>query len=270
MNEPHAVDHAADRERPLAADDRADLAAGDHQRRHHERVGVIAPWIPVTVVPTSFGDGRDRDVHHRAVQRHQELARRQRQEDDLTARRFARHPAQYLALRRGELVDHAREAPSAGRRTRARRCRCRQPRTLPGARAVLRPGRAGRPRGRGLRGELERALAIARVPRLDDGRSRRRDRASGRTPRRPARSRTRRTCASLSQAPRPRRPGSRTNGRRAPCPACRMRRTTCATLLERQEVREHAVPPSRRRAAASARAAPRARSAPVPPAVTRA
>ncbi len=33
-----AVDHAADRERALAADDRADLGAGDHQRRHHERV----------------------------------------------------------------------------------------------------------------------------------------------------------------------------------------------------------------------------------------
>ena len=33
-----AVDHAADGERPLAAEDLADLAAGDHQRRHHQRV----------------------------------------------------------------------------------------------------------------------------------------------------------------------------------------------------------------------------------------
>ena len=35
---PDAVDHAADRERPLAADDLADLAAGDHQRGHDQRV----------------------------------------------------------------------------------------------------------------------------------------------------------------------------------------------------------------------------------------
>ena len=33
-----AVDHAADGERPLAPDDRADLAAGDHERGHDERV----------------------------------------------------------------------------------------------------------------------------------------------------------------------------------------------------------------------------------------
>ena len=32
------VDHAADRERALAAEDRAHLPAGDHQRRHHQRV----------------------------------------------------------------------------------------------------------------------------------------------------------------------------------------------------------------------------------------
>ena len=31
VSEPHAVDDAADRERPLAADDLADLPAGDHQ-----------------------------------------------------------------------------------------------------------------------------------------------------------------------------------------------------------------------------------------------
>ena len=33
-----AVDHAADRERALAPDQRADLAAGDHQHRHDQRV----------------------------------------------------------------------------------------------------------------------------------------------------------------------------------------------------------------------------------------
>ena len=35
---PAGVDDAADRERALAAEDLADLPAGDHQRRHHQRV----------------------------------------------------------------------------------------------------------------------------------------------------------------------------------------------------------------------------------------
>ena len=80
MNDPHAVDHAADRERALAADDLADLSAGDHQRRHHERVERDRGLDPGDRRPDVLGDRRDRHVHHRAVERHQELARRQRQQ----------------------------------------------------------------------------------------------------------------------------------------------------------------------------------------------
>ena len=76
-----AVDHAADRERPLAADQGADLAAGDHQRRHHQRVEGDRGLDPGDVRPDVLGDGRDRDVHHRRVERHQELAGGQGEQD---------------------------------------------------------------------------------------------------------------------------------------------------------------------------------------------
>ena len=82
---PCAVDHAADRERPLAADDRPDLGAGDHQRRHHERVGGDRALDPGHGRSDVLGDRRDRDVHDAAVQRHQELRRREGQENELRA-----------------------------------------------------------------------------------------------------------------------------------------------------------------------------------------
>ena len=68
-----AVDHAADREGALAADDLADLAAGDHERRHHQRVEGDRRLDPGHGRADVLGDGRDRDVHHRAVEHHQEL-----------------------------------------------------------------------------------------------------------------------------------------------------------------------------------------------------
>ena len=78
VNDPHAVDDAADRERTLAPDDLADLAARDHERRHHQRVqrdrGLDAGDVGADVL----GDGRDRHVHHRRVERHEELPGRER------------------------------------------------------------------------------------------------------------------------------------------------------------------------------------------------
>ena len=75
-----AVDHAADRERPATADDRADLPARDHERGHHQRVegdgGLDAGDGRAHVV----GDGGHRHVHHRAVERHQELRGGERDE----------------------------------------------------------------------------------------------------------------------------------------------------------------------------------------------
>ena len=82
-----AVDHAADRERALAADDRSDLGAGDHQRRHHERVRRDRALDPGHGRAHVLRDRRDRDVHHRAVQRHQELPARERQEHEHGRRR---------------------------------------------------------------------------------------------------------------------------------------------------------------------------------------
>ena len=87
------VDHAADREGAAAAEDLADLAAGDHEGGHHQRVegdrGLDAGDARVEVL----GDGRHRDVHHRAVEHHQELPRAQRREDQPgRGARFAVHP----------------------------------------------------------------------------------------------------------------------------------------------------------------------------------
>ena len=77
-----AVDHAADRERPLAADDGADLRPGDHQRRHDERVGGDRALDPGDGGADVLRDRCDRDVHHRRVERHQELAGREREQHD--------------------------------------------------------------------------------------------------------------------------------------------------------------------------------------------
>ena len=79
---PAGVDDAADRERALAAEDLADLAAGDHQRRHHERVHRDRRLDPGHRRVEILGDRRDRRIHHRRVQGHHELARSQRQQDD--------------------------------------------------------------------------------------------------------------------------------------------------------------------------------------------
>jgi hypothetical protein len=76
---PRAVDEQPDQERALSANHRPDLAARHHQHRHHERVEndctLDAGDRRVEVV----GDGRDGDVHDRAVERHQELSGAQRQ-----------------------------------------------------------------------------------------------------------------------------------------------------------------------------------------------
>ncbi len=84
---PAPVDHAPDRERALAPDDRADLGAGDHQRGHHERVRRDRALDPGDRGPDVLGHRRDRDVHDRAVERHEELPRREREQDEHRAAR---------------------------------------------------------------------------------------------------------------------------------------------------------------------------------------
>jgi hypothetical protein len=83
---PQAVDHAPDREGPLPAYEGADLAAGDHQHRHHQRVGRDGALDPGNGRSHVVGDRRDRDVHDRAVERHQELPGGERQQDRLRGR----------------------------------------------------------------------------------------------------------------------------------------------------------------------------------------
>ena len=79
---PAPVDHAPDREGALAAEDLAELAAGDHQRGHHQRVEGDRGLDPGHRRADVLGHGGDRHVHDRAVQRHQELRRGQRQQHD--------------------------------------------------------------------------------------------------------------------------------------------------------------------------------------------
>ena len=76
------VDDAPDRERALPADDLADLAAGDHQGGHHQRVQRDRRLDPGDRRPDVAGDRGDRRVHDGRVQGHDELPRRQRQQDD--------------------------------------------------------------------------------------------------------------------------------------------------------------------------------------------
>ena len=76
------VDDAADGEGAAAADDAADLAAGDHQAGHHQRVQGDGRLDAGDRGAHVLGHGGDRDVHDRAVQRHDELAGRQHEEDE--------------------------------------------------------------------------------------------------------------------------------------------------------------------------------------------
>jgi hypothetical protein len=47
----------------------------DHQRRHHQYVERDRSLDAGHVRPDILGDGGNRDVHHRGVERHQELTR---------------------------------------------------------------------------------------------------------------------------------------------------------------------------------------------------
>ena len=106
-----AVDDAPDREGPLAADDGSDLGAGEHQRRHHERVGGDRALNPGHGRAHVLRHGRDRDVHHRAVERHQELPGSQRQEDEHGTARPPGHSA--LSSDYFSRAPRLRPAPSA-------------------------------------------------------------------------------------------------------------------------------------------------------------
>ena len=77
------VDDASDRECALAPDHLTDLPAGDHQRRHHERVQRDRGLDPGHRRSHILRDRRDRRVHDRRVQRHHELPGRQRDQGDL-------------------------------------------------------------------------------------------------------------------------------------------------------------------------------------------
>ena len=77
---PTRVDHAPERKRTLAADDLPDPPAGDHERRHHQRVQRDRRLDPGHIGADVFGDRRDRRVHHRHIQGHHELPRRQREQ----------------------------------------------------------------------------------------------------------------------------------------------------------------------------------------------
>ena len=84
---PASVDDAADREGPLPADQRPDLGARDHEGGHHERVGGDRALDSRDGRADVLCHGGDRDVHDRAVERHQELPRRERQQDEHAPRR---------------------------------------------------------------------------------------------------------------------------------------------------------------------------------------
>ena len=79
--EPTRVDAEADREGAAAAPDVAELAAGQHQRRHHQRVEGDHRLDRRHGRVEVFDQLGDRDVHHRLVEDHQELRRRQDDED---------------------------------------------------------------------------------------------------------------------------------------------------------------------------------------------
>ena len=74
-----AVDREADRERPVAAEDVAQLRAEQHERRHHQRVERDRGLDPLDRRVEVVDDLRDRDVHDARVEHHHELSRRQDQ-----------------------------------------------------------------------------------------------------------------------------------------------------------------------------------------------
>ena len=110
---PARVDDAPDRERTLPADDLPDPAAGDHQRRHHQRVERDRRLDPDHIGPDVLGDRRDRRVHHRHVQGHDELPRRQREQHQTRSLGSSR--------RRGRRSRHDEDPISGWRSTRASR-----------------------------------------------------------------------------------------------------------------------------------------------------
>ena len=87
------VDDASDRERAFAPDHLTDLPAGDHQRRHHERVERDRGLDPGHRRSDILGDRRDRRVHDRRVQRHHKLPGRERDQGDLRSANALRRGA---------------------------------------------------------------------------------------------------------------------------------------------------------------------------------
>ena len=77
-----AVDDAADDEGPLPAEDLPDLAAGDHERRHDQRVEGDGRLDAGHRRPDVLGHGGDGHVHDRAVEGHEELGGAQGEEDE--------------------------------------------------------------------------------------------------------------------------------------------------------------------------------------------
>jgi hypothetical protein len=93
------VDDDADLERPLAPPHVAELAAGQHQRGHDQRVERdhrLDRRDRGVEVLDQLGDG---DVHHRLVQHHQELGRRKDDEDSPLLHRRPRSIAASLTRR---------------------------------------------------------------------------------------------------------------------------------------------------------------------------
>ena len=94
---PRAVDDKADPERPLGAPPVADLAADEHERRHDQRVQRDRGLHPDDGRVQVRRHRRDRHVHHRRVEHHDELRRSEHADDApaglLLERRCAvRHP----------------------------------------------------------------------------------------------------------------------------------------------------------------------------------
>src|SRR6266566_1268084 len=77
---PGCVDHATDRESASTSDNGPNLASGEHQGRHHECVERDSSLDPCDRRADVFRDCRNRHVHHRTVQRHEELCRSKRQQ----------------------------------------------------------------------------------------------------------------------------------------------------------------------------------------------
>ena len=100
-----AIDREPEDERSLATDDRADLPTRDHQHRHDEGVEDDRALDPRDRRAEVLRHRGDRDVHDRAVERHQELTGAERQQDD--------------------------PGPGRGRRRRVGRARVAHRRTLP-------------------------------------------------------------------------------------------------------------------------------------------